>query len=45
MKRTACLLLSRYHTNNHHKIVEEISESLPTRYQVQFKNKIYAVAI
>jgi hypothetical protein len=45
MKRTACLLLSRYHTKNHHKIVEEISESLPIQYQPLFINKIYAVAI
>jgi hypothetical protein len=45
MKRKACLLLSRYHTNYHHKIVEEISENLPPKYQLLFENKIYAVAI
>ena len=45
MKRTACLVLSRYHSNSQKEVIEEIIMNLPPEEQQPSLNKMYAVAI
>ena len=45
MRRTACLVLSRYHSNTQKDVVEGIVQSLAPTDQSKFINKMYAVAV
>lgn len=45
MKQTACLVLSRYHTNSHKQTVEEVISSLAPSDQQAYINKLYTVAV
>jgi hypothetical protein len=45
MRRTACLVLSRYHSNTQKELVEGIVQSLTPSDQPKFINKMYAVAV
>ena len=45
MKRTACLVLSRYHSNAHKDTVEEVVSSLEGENQSKYINKMYAMAV
>lgn len=42
MKRTACLVLSRYHSNTQKDTIEGIITSVPTDAQQKAINKMYA---
>ena len=45
MKRTACLVLSRYHSNTKKDVIEGIISELPNDMQQKYINKMYALAI
>jgi hypothetical protein len=45
MRRTACLVLSRYHSNTQKDTIEGIVQSLSPENQQKYINKIYAVAV
>ena len=45
MKRTACLVLSRYHSNTQKDVIEGVINELPNEMQQKFINKMYAVAV
>jgi hypothetical protein len=45
MRRTACLVLSRYHSNNQKELLDGLIESLPASDQPKFINKMYAVSV
>ena len=45
MKRTACLVLSRYHSNSNKEYVEEVMNTLSGEYQQKYINKLYVTAI
>ncbi len=45
MRRTACLVLSRYHSNTQKDVIEGIVQSLSPENQQKYINKIYAVAV
>lgn len=45
MRRTACLVLSRYHSNTQKDTIEEVVQGLTPELQQAYINKIYAVAV
>lgn len=45
MRRTACLVLSRHHSNGRKEDIEPILAGLPAEQQQKFINKMYAVAV
>lgn len=45
MRRTACLVLSRYHSNTQKEIIEDVVQSLDQQRQQAYINKIYATAV
>lgn len=45
MRRTACLVLSRYHSNTQKELIESTVQSLPPTDQNKYINKLYAVAV
>ena len=45
MRRTACLVLSRYHSNTQKEVIEATVQSLPPTEQNRYINKLYAVAV
>jgi hypothetical protein len=45
MRRTACLVLSRHHSNSHRDEIEPIIQGLPVEGQQKFINKMYSVAV
>lgn len=45
MKRTACLVLSRYHSNSQKEHIEPIISELQPEDQQKYINKMYATAI
>lgn len=45
MRRTACLVLSRYHSNTQKEIIEDVVQALDPQKQQAYINKIYAVAV
>lgn len=45
MRRTACLVLSRYHSNTQKEVIESVVQSLPPTDQNKYINKLYAVAV
>lgn len=45
MRRTACLVLSRYHSNEHKPTIEGIVQGLTPEHQQAYINKIYANAV
>lgn len=45
MRRTACLVLSRYHSNTQKDTIESIVQSLSPEMQQNYINKIYASAV
>lgn len=45
MKRTACLVLSRYHSNTQKEVIENVVQSLSPQTQQVYINKIYAIAV
>lgn len=45
MRRTACLVLSRYHSNTQKDAVEGIMKALAPVDQPKYVNKLYAVAV
>lgn len=45
MRRTACLVLSRYHSNTQKEVIESAVQSLPPTDQNRYINKLYAVAV
>ena len=45
MKRTACLVLSRYHSNTQKDTIESVVTELNPEDQQKYINKLYATAI
>ena len=45
MKRTACLVLSRYHSNTQKEAIESVVTELNPDQQQKYINKMYAMAI
>lgn len=45
MKRTSCLILSRYHSNAHKDLIEEVISTLQGEDQNKYINKMYAMAV
>ena len=45
MRRTACLVLSRYHSNTQKELIEEVVQGLDQERQQLYINKIYATAV
>lgn len=45
MRRTACLVLSRHHTNTLKDEIEGIIQAMPVEQQQKFINKMYATAV
>lgn len=45
MKRTACLVLSRYHSNTQKDAIESVVNELAPEQQQKYINKMYAVAV
>lgn len=45
MRRTACLVLSRYHSNTQKESIEATVQSLPPADQNKYINKLYATAV
>jgi hypothetical protein len=45
MRRTACLVLSRYHSNTQKDVIENVIQTLKPETQPAYINKIYAVAV
>ena len=45
MKRTACLVLSRYHSNTQKDAIESVISELQPEQQQKYINKMYAMAI
>lgn len=45
MRRTACLVLSRHHSNSHKDEIEGIVSALPVEQQQKFINKMYSTAV
>ena len=45
MRRTACLVLSRYHSNTQKDTIESIVQSLSPENQQVYINKIYSTAV
>lgn len=45
MRRTSCLVLSRYHSNTQKEVIEGIVQSLPPTDQNKFINKLYGAAV
>ncbi len=45
MRRTACLVLSRYHSNTQKETIEAVVQALPPTDQNRYINKLYAVAV
>lgn len=45
MRRTACLVLARHHSNTQKDEIEGIIQSLPVEQQQKFINKMYATAV
>ncbi len=45
MRRTACLVLSRYHSNTQKDTIESIVQGLTPEHQQKYINKIYSVAV
>lgn len=45
MRRTACLVLSRYHSNTHKESIEATVQALPPADQNKYINKLYATAV
>lgn len=45
MRRTACLILTRYHSNTQKETIEGTVQSLPPTDQQKYINKIYAVGV
>lgn len=45
MRRTACLVLSRYHSNTQKELIESTVQSLPPTDQNRYIGKLYAVAV
>ena len=45
MKQTACLFLSRYHSNAYKELIEEVVSQLQSDDQSKYINKMYAMAV
>jgi hypothetical protein len=45
MRRTSCLVLSRYHSNTQKETIEATVQALPPTDQNKYINKLYAVAV
>ena len=45
MRRTSCLVLSRYHSNTHKDTIEGIMKSLAPADQSKYINKMYATGV
>lgn len=45
MKQTACLVLSRYHSNAYKELIEEVVGQLQPDDQSKYINKMYAMAV
>ena len=45
MRRTACLVLSRYHSNTQKENIEGVVAELPADLQQKYINKMYATAV
>lgn len=45
MRRTACLVLSRYHSNTQKEVIEGVVQGLDAQRQQAYINKIYAHAV
>ena len=45
MRRTACLILSRYHSNTQKDTIDEIIQGLTPELQQKYINKLYATAV
>lgn len=45
MRRTACLVLSRYHSNTQKDTIESVVQGLTPELQQQYINKIYSTAV
>lgn len=45
MRRTACLVLSRYHSNTQKDVIEDVVQGLSPENQQNYINKIYASAV
>jgi hypothetical protein len=45
MRRTACVILSRIHSNNEKNVIEEVIQGLDPNDQQKYINKVYATAV
>ena len=45
MRRTACVILSRIHSNQEKDVIQEIVQGLDPNDQQRYINKLYAVAV
>lgn len=45
MRRTACVILSRMHSNQEKNVIEEVIQGLEPNDQQRYINKLYAVAV
>ena len=45
MRRTACVILSRMHSNNEKTVLEEVIQGLEPNDQQKYINKVYVVAV
>jgi hypothetical protein len=45
MKRTACVILSRVHSNAHKEVIEEVMQSLEAMDQQKYINKLYSSSV
>lgn len=45
MRRTACVILSRMHSNTQKPVIEEVIQALEPNDQQLYINKLYAVAV
>lgn len=45
MRRTACVILSRMHSNQEKNVIEEVIQGLEPNDQQRYINKLYAIAV
>lgn len=45
MRRTACVILSRIHSNQEKDVIQEVVQGLDPNDQQRYINKLYAVAV
>jgi hypothetical protein len=45
MRRTACVILSRMHSNQEKATIEEVIQGLEPNDQQRYINKLYAIAV